>query len=83
MSTEVALLAVQLRTALLPVAMLLGFALNAIVGTLPAGFCGVPIDPPPHAMVAIRLPNKNMNAGMRRTDRIEKPLLLKVVRRSD
>jgi hypothetical protein len=73
MSTEVALSVVQLRTAAVPVVMLLGFALNAIVGTWLVEFCGGAIDPPAHPMVAIRPPNRKMNPDMRRTNRIEIP----------
>ena len=70
MLTELALLAFQLSSVAAPLVTALGWALSAIVGACPE-VLDAPIDPPPHPMLAIKIENKNTNADMRRTNRIE------------
>jgi hypothetical protein len=75
MLTEVALVVVQLRTAVAPGVIVLGCALNVIVGpeVVTLTTVGGAVDPPPHPMAAIKTINKRTNADMRREHRIDTP----------
>jgi hypothetical protein len=74
MLTEFALLAVQLSTVDAPVVTVPGRALSITAGAwLVELFC-VAIDPPPHALVAVKTVSKKTNADMRRKNRIDTPL---------
>jgi hypothetical protein len=72
MLTEVALLAFQLSIVTAPLLTVFGCALSWIAGACPE-LLDVPIDPPPHPILAIKIENKNTRADMRRTNRIEIP----------